>query len=415
MATREHAGVNLLLWVLLPTRMAIWWTRLTRRGRTAGPTAPDSFIVFRLDALGDLVLTTPLYRELRRGYPDARITAVVQQAHRSILETNPYVDELLSLPALGRTRALKHARYLVAVLKFYWRELRGRRFDVAICPRWDSDEHLATLLCTLTGAELRVGYSERTSAGKRLFNRGFDRAFDICLDAGPVRHEVERNLATLEALGVDADDTATEIILRREEREHASRVLQGAPPDCILVALGIGAQSCGRRWPLERYAAVIQELSEELPVYTVITCAPSEHELAAQLANAVPAASTISDGAAIRETCALLERCDLFIGNDTGAAHLAAAMACPSIVISRHPLGGDPGHPNSPARFAPWGVPSRVLRPDHGLDDCDTRCRAIDQPHCILQVSVPDVVMAAKSLLRQNGRTQDKLMASLSL
>jgi heptosyltransferase-2 len=371
--------------------------------------------VFRLDALGDLVLTTPVFRELKRAYPNARITAVVQQAHRSILESNPYIDELLSVPSVRNLSGVKHARYLLTALRCYWRELRGRRFDVAICPRWDTDEHLATLLCTLTRAGTRVGYSERASAGKRRFNKGFNGAFDICLDPGPRRHEVERNIAIVEALAGEVDETATEITLTAEDREYANRVLHTAPSDSVLLVLGIGAQSPGRRWPLERYSAGIDELSEQYPVHTIITCAPSEHQQASRLADALPTASIICDSAAIRETCALLARCDLFIGNDTGAAHLAAAMKCPTIVISRHPRHGDPDHPNSPARFTPWGVPTRVLQPERGLDNCNARCREISRPHCIMQVFVPNVVAAAKALLMQSRRAHHKLMASPTL
>lgn len=406
--------MKLLFCVLLPTRLAIWWTRLTCGKNRHASTARHSFILFRLDALGDLVLTTPLFRELKRAYPKAHITAVVQQAYRSILESNPQVDELLSIPSV-RNPALKHVRYLLTTLKFYWRELRGRRFDVAICPRWDTDEHLATLLCTLTTAELRIGYSERTSAGKQRFNKGFDRAFDICLDPGPLRHEVERNVGIVETLGGNVKDSATEIVLTAEDREYANRILHNVPADSVLVALGIGAQSPGRRWPLERYSAVIDELSKQVPVHTIIACAPSEHEQATRLAHALSTGSSISDSAAIRETCALLDRCDVFIGNDTGAAHLAAAMTCPTIVISRHPTHGDPEHPNSPVRFAPWGVPANVLEPERGLGGCDTRCREIGRPHCILEVSVPDVVSAAKALLMQSSRVRDKLITSSTL
>jgi len=406
--------VRLLFGVLLPTRLAIWWRRFTRPDRHPSSAKRGSFIVFRLDALGDLVLTTPVFRELKRAYPNAQITAVVQRAHRSILETNPYIDELLCVPRI-RTPFLRHARYLLTVLRFYWRDLRHRHFDVAISPRWDTDEHLATLLCSLTAATTRIGYTERTSAGKQHFNLAFDQAFDICLEAGPMRHEVERNLSMVDALGGNVLDTATEIALTVEDRDYANRVLHDVPADCLLVALGIGAQSPGRRWPLERYASVIDDLSKQYSIHTVITCAPAEHEQATYLAGALPGGFIISDSAAIRETCALVERCDLFIGNDTGAAHLSAAMKCPTIVLSRHPKAGDPDHPNSPARFAPWGVPALVLQPERGLDNCDTRCRQINRPHCILQISVPQVVTAAEAMLMQSSRVRDKLKASSTL
>ncbi len=407
--------MSLVLWVLWPTRLAIWWTRLWRRHQKPGSAARSSFIIFRLDALGDLVLTTPIFRELKRAYPNSRITAVVQQSYRSVLETNPHIDELLCVSALRNSGRLRHVRYLLKAEKCYWRELRSRRFDVAICPRWDTDEHLAIFLCALTRAGLRVGYGEKASTGKNRFNRGFDRAFDICLDPGSLRHEVERNVNAIEALGCTVKDRATEITLTMDDRAYANRALQNVNENSVVVALGIGAQSPGRRWPLERYAAVIDQLSNGFRIHTIITCAPADHEQARRLAGSLETGSTISDSAAIRETCALLERCDLFIGNDTGAAHLAAAMKCPTIVISRHPGAGDREHPNSPARFAPWGVPARVLQPEHGLEDCEARCRAINQPHCILQISVPEVAAAANALLMQSSRVRDKLMASTTL
>jgi ADP-heptose:LPS heptosyltransferase len=405
--------MRLLLCVLLPTRLAIWWTHLTRKERNPSSNKRASFILFRLDALGDLVLTTPLFRELKRSYPQARVSVVVPEAYKSILDNNPFIDELLLVPSIRNSSWLKPAHHLLATLLFYWRTLRGRKFDVAICPRWDTDEHLATLLCVLTRAELRVGYSEHTTAGKRRFNRGFDRAFDICLAPGPLRHELERNLAMVDALGGTVSDKSTEIDLTPADRSYADRVLKNVSPDSVLIALGIGAQSAGRRWPLERYSAVIDGLCRQYPVHIVITCAPSEHELAIHLAKTLPDAVTISDSSEIRETCALLARCDLFIGNDTGAAHLAAAMGCPTLVISRHPESGDPKHPNGPARFAPWSECARVLQPAHGLDTCDTRCTQ-PGPHCIEQTSVPEVVAAAHTMLMQSSRVRDKLKASLA-
>lgn len=158
--------MRLLLCVLVPTRLAIWWARHSEKARNRLSDKRQSFILFRLDALGDLVLTTPLFRELKRSYPRARITAVVPEAYRSIIENNPSIDELLLVPSIRNPGWLKPVRYLLATLFFYWRKLRRRRFDVAICARWDTDEHLATMLCVLTRANVRVGYSERASAGK---------------------------------------------------------------------------------------------------------------------------------------------------------------------------------------------------------------------------------------------------------
>lgn len=406
--------MRLLLWVRIPTLLALCWTRFLRKPRSAAISHPQSFIIFRLDSLGDLVLATPLFRELKRNFPDAHLTVVAQQAYRSVLVTNPHIDEVLGVRSSRSNWLPKGLLNLLATVGLYWRELRGRQFDAAISPRWDIDEHLATLLCLLTNARVRVGYSERASPGKQRYNRGFDRAFDICLEPGPLQHEVLRNLAIVEALGGTLHDTALEIHLTAEDHAYAERTLTGVGEGCVLIAVGIGARSPGRRWPLERYAACLSELSNEYDITTVITCAPAEHDSAMHLAAVLENRSIISDSAEIRETCALLARCDLFIGNDTGAAHLAAAMDCPTIVISRHPKSGDPEHPNSPARFAPWGAPVKVLQPESGRDECTTHCLHTE-PHCIEQIPVAEVVAAAKTILMQSKQASDKLGASLSL
>jgi hypothetical protein len=109
----------------------------------------------------------------------------------------------------------------------------------------------------------------------------------------------------------------------------------------------------------------------------------------------------------------VLERCDLFIGNDSGSAHLAGAMNCNVIVISRHPSGGDPNHANSPIRFAPYCDRVRVLQPAAGLDACKTECLS-SEPHCIKAMSVDQVVAAAGEMLRRDTPSVACIQANMA-
>jgi len=165
-----------------------------------------------------------------------------------------------------------------------------------------------------------------------------------------------------------------------------------------LVAIGIGAASPSRRWPLERYADVVNCLTREYNIQPAILGSAAELGLALKLAGLLRRTPIIVSGGRLREVCALLERCDLFVGNDSGCAHLAAAMDCKVIVISRHPRDGDPNHFNSPLRFAPHCAHGRVLQPAIALDGCNDACRS-GQPHCITKVSVEEVVAAARLML----------------
>ena len=391
----------LFLSVRVPTKLAIFWrAHLAPAASSEYPRRDGlSFLVIRLDGLGDVVLTTPLFRELKRAFPKSSCTVVVQEAFRQLLVTNPHIDEIIGLRPLQAAWLPARVRSLLSVLWMYWGRLRGRRFDVAISPRWDVDDRLATLLCSLVDAQDRVGYSETASPAKRRHNRGFDAAFSTCLSAGPVRHEVLRNLEIVKALGGKVEDSRLEIGVTNRDREFALKLLANVPPSSNVVAVGIGGRSASRRWPLENYAESLTQLAKERPVQPVIVCSRDEREEACKLAKRLRGDAIILSGVPLRKVCAVLERCDLFMGNDSGSAHLAGATNCKIIVISRHPSGGDPNHANSPVRFAPYCDQVRVLQPAAGLEACKTECLS-SEPHCIGAVSVEQAVAVAREMLR---------------
>ena len=397
----------LLFSVGIPTRLAIFWRKHLARdsppSSTAGKPTPKTIIVFRLDQLGDLVLTTPLFRELRRLYPNSRCTVVVQAQYRPVLTTNRYIDEILPLYEVKTKWLPARMRRLVSAVKFYWTRLRHRQFDMAISPRWDVDEGLATMLCVLTNANMRAGHSEHVSPAKQHINRGFDAAFDVLAPPAPLRHEADRNLAILEALGASVKDRRLEIHLTDDDRRFAIELLTHHDQRRFLVALGTGGRAASRKWPLQSYAECITQLNQQMMVQPVIVCSGEEDAEASELSRMLPVPPYILSGTPLRATCAVLQRCGLFLGNDSGAAHLAAAMECRTVVVSRHPLGGDPNHANSPARFAPRCSRYRVVQPPRGAGTCESSCHS-NEPHCIRLVTPEMVVAAALELLPHNHR-----------
>ncbi len=392
----------------LPTKLAIFWRAhlAPERSKGALTRGPVSFLVIRLDGLGDVVLTTPLFRELKRAFPESLCTVVVQDEFRPLLITNPCIDEVIGLPQLHAEWLSAPVRHLLSVMLFYRNRLRGRRFDVAISPRWDIDDRLATFLCSLADAKDRVGYSEGVSPAKQLHNRGFDAAFDTCLSAGPVQHEVLRNLEIVKALGGKVEDSRLEIRLTQRDRAFASKMLMNVDASSTVVAVGIGGRSPGRRWPVKNYAEALTRLGKERRVQPVIICSREESEGASKLATLLPGGAIVVSGAPLRKVCAVLERCNLFIGNDSGSAHLAGAMNCKVIVISRHPADGDPNHANSPIRFAPFCDLVQVLQPATALDPCTTECH-FREAHCITAVTPEQAVVAAREMLAKDHSSAD--------
>src|SRR3974390_1442208 len=241
--------ISLLAFVTLPTWLAITWRKFLAKqpARPNRSDSPRSILIIRLDQLGDLVLTTPLFRELKRVYPGAYITAVIPPQFKAILTTNRHVDEILTLDEVRATWLPSRARWLASALWLYRTRLRHRQFDLAISPRRDVDRSLATLVCVLANASRRVGYSSRSSQAKRKINRGFDAAFDVVLAPGPLQHEVERYLAVVEALGARAAGHQLEIRLTDSDRKFAAELLKHHDGGRLLVAFGIGGPASGRK------------------------------------------------------------------------------------------------------------------------------------------------------------------------
>ena len=113
-----------LFWsVRVPTLMAILWRSLFSEKRAAQPSQRGSLsiIIFRLDAMGDVVMTTSLLRELKHTFPKSHCTVVVQPNLRALLVTNPHIDEILTPPEVAAPRLPRRACTLAAAILLYWR------------------------------------------------------------------------------------------------------------------------------------------------------------------------------------------------------------------------------------------------------------------------------------------------------
>jgi len=323
-------------------------------------------LVVRLDEIGDVVLTIPMLRELRRNLPNARITLLVKPLVHNLVEHCPYVDEVLTFD-VSRGPLLRHWRA--------WRQTR-RGFDLAVLPRWDADRYHGAFVTRLSGARWRVGYSVNVSKRKRQFNRGYDRLFTHTIFDVRPRHEVERNLDVVRFLGGTVRDDKLELWLDDQDQQRAKEFL---PPGQQPVAFGPGKGDLKRRWPAANFA----ELGRVLHTPVVVVGGKGDPQLGEPFINAVGQLT-------LRQTAALLKHCRLFVGNDSGPKHLAAAMGVPVVEINAHPIDGSPLHLHSPARFGPWGVPHQVLQPLRATPPCSSACTA-SGPHCILAVTIEQV------------------------
>ena len=370
--------------------------------------APSRILVLRLDGIGDVVLTSPLLRELKQNHPTASITLVVDPRVHNLVELCPHVEEVLTFDWRGSRiwgSFQRQTRALLLAKKALWK----RRFDVAILPRWDDDTFHAHHLAYLSGARRRVG-NVRPAAGARKpmsLRRGL--LTERIRDSSP-KHEVERNLDVLRSMNKTIRSDALELWLDESDDATGARLLGGGrrSPSHLFFALGIGAGAPKREWPIEHFVQLGEWLIQEMECNLVVVGSKHDGARACFLEDRLgPQVIHAAGKLTLRQTGALLRLCDLFIGNDSGPMHIAAAGHVPVVEISCHPRLGPPLGPHSPVRFGPWRVPSVVVQPERPESPCLEECLAT-QPHCILGVAPADVQASVEQLLRATATSGER-------
>jgi len=204
----------------------------------------------------------------------------------------------------------------------------------------------------------------------------------------------------LEHLGLDASDVEPRVEISAQHEAEAAVFAEEIGLGGEIIALGIGAGEASRRWPIEYFKDLVDAVTIRRPKSRfVLVGGENDRELAHELTRdrrrlAVDATGLLSLGA----TASLLRDCLLFIGNDSGPLHLAAASGCPTIEISKHPQGGNPWSYSSPVRFGTRATRRCVLQPRPVGPECAGECSK-PYAHCITRVTVGDVIHALDEIL----------------
>jgi lipopolysaccharide heptosyltransferase II len=365
---------------------------------TNAPTHQFSRILLvRLRQIGDVVFTTPAIHALRRRFPDAHLSYLVEPAAAPVVLTNPHLDDVIVAPRARGVRGLIGDLALA-------RRLRRRRFDLAI------DFHggpRASLLTWLSGAPARVGYD--VLGRSWMYTRRVARPRLL-----RPRHSVENQWDLLTALDLGPPDRTTNPVEMPIDHRAAADVstrlaYAGVHPDDAIVVVHASAGNPFRRWPMAHFVTLVASLAGADPRRRIIvTSGPSEHGAAERVvadarAELGPARAdrVLSCGEfSLGELRALLDRASLFIGGDSGPLHIAAT--------TRVPIVGLYG-PTLPVRSAPWRDP---LLMTESVDAGELPCRPCDQRvcapgdfRCLTSIQPETVLRAAERALATNTKT----------
>jgi len=284
--------------------------------RSAGTS--ERILVAQTSFLGDVVLTTPLIAALRRRFPQAWLAVLCTPKGKEILAGHPDIDETIVLEK--KRDGGRHANLFKKAA-----ELRARDFTVAVSPH----KSLRTaLLLFLAGIPLRVGF--RQSAGWFLYHRRVER------DAR--RHDVERNLSLVEALGVDPDECAPTLAIEpsTQARERVAALFEelGVGGDRPIIGLNPGSVWRTKRWTVEGYAELAAALTRRRGARVVIFGGPEDREIVeAVRSRADCGAVSLAGRVGLTELAAAIERCRVFVTNDSGPMHVAVARGVPVVAI----------------------------------------------------------------------------------
>ena len=351
-----------------------------------------NILLIRLRLIGDVVFTTPIIGALKRRFPDATLTYLVEPAAEPVIRHHPDLDKVVVAP---RPRGWSR-------LTFDWqlaRKLRAMNFDLAIDLHGGTRANFFTFM---SGAPRRIGYALPGRFWCYTERLPWTRSLV------PPRHSVLNQWDLIAPLGVGPADRARDPVVMTADPDAVSRVnarLAAAqvPETAQLIVMHVSAGNPFRRWPASSFAAVAAALVTDPRRRIIITSGPSESEAAESVARE---ARVRAGGAADRvlrcgefdlaELKALVDRAAEYIGGDSGPLHIAATTATPIVAL----LG-----PTLPERSMPWRDPAhRSIAIDAG----ELPCRPCHQRHCVpgdfrclTGIDAARVIAAAEELLTE--------------
>ncbi len=385
-----------------------------RRCAVSRDAASKRILIVRLGSHGDILMATPLLAALRRAYPDAHITWIVEHSAADSLLANPHIDELLIWDSrywrsMIRTRKLDilapqrvlGLRWLFQALKMR-SELHGCHYDTLISLQ---PEEWPTLLSG-TGAQTTIGVFDtfRQFSGAKETSPHARRYTYAYTYSNLPEHRTDQYLLPLKALGlpsVDAQDKQMVLGFTAEDADAAEDFLRQQPGDKAdqpLVVLAPMTTWTSRNWPAERYVQLGDALAKlGCQVVLISSPSPKEREAVGTIASQMQRPPLLALGSlSFRQMAALLARALLVISGDTGPMHVAAAVGTPYLAL-----------------FGPTPILGRAPLAGRGLSLAHpVPCGPCDKEFCVLSnenyllclnlITIDEVLAAATRLLRSS-------------
>lgn len=378
----DYEEYTLKLWDSIEQTFRETWLPILEKYLDGGAISPNLvklneirriLVVKQHDKLGDFLVCTPVFRALREFFPQAYIAVIMRTDTEKLAHNNPYLNKLFVVPEklLGWTPAR------------IWRLFRGLRsgWDLTIVLNSTSISVTSDLLAYFSGASYILGSEQPALPGcKRNF------FYNLVAPYNSPKHQTDRYLDIVRYLGINTENLGEVMSVTSEERKAARNFMYQYEifEEDIVIALHPGASADHNRWPVEKFAELANILYHCYKVRILVAWGPEECSLGLSLCQYLTFSPIIASGFTIRQLAALLTNVDLFVCNDTGVMHVAAAINAKVVAI----FG-----PSNPDEWGPIGENIVIVRGEK--DRCES-------------VSVQQVLSAIQTCLAINGHSSKK-------
>ncbi len=344
---------------------------------------PGSRVLFiRLRSLGDTVLSTPLFAALKAWRPDLRITVLVESPNEQVLVHNPDLDQVLTIP--GDPGFFKSLLSRATAL----RKIRGARFDCCINLHGGSTSAWLTLL---SGSPHRVGL--------RIFRNTFAYTETLDIPArkadGTKWHTVEYQMQWLYRLGLPEGTIPSLRVVPAPELEGPvlTRLYElGLKPGSRYAVIQPTSKFFTKEWTHEGFAETATYLAKEHGFQVLLSGGPGEEAKLQSVAERCRDDVLVCSGVSVGDLLWVLRGAKLFVGNDSGPTHLAAALGVPTVVL----FGSSDAEV-----WAPWKVLVQRVQNSFDCNPCPGyRCLVYGEPKCILSITASQVKVSVDAALR---------------
>lgn len=348
-------------------------------------------LIVKLSAIGDVIHTLPALNSLRRHFPDAHITWLVEEAAFPIVEGHRALNRVLVSKRKQWMKELKSRENSIGKILAFIKELRDTRYDMII----DFQALLKSgMLIALARGNRKIGFDrgmEHMEESHIFLN---ERVPPVSME----RHALLRYLSLLEGIGIDSDEIVYDIPVDASHREKAENLMGGLDTGKPFAAVNPMAKWETKLWYNDRFSELADNLAEKYDANILFTGSREDRPAVEDIISGMkhPAANLAGE-TDLKTLAAVYEKTEFLVTTDTGPMHLAAAVGTPVAAI----FG-----PTAPWRTGPFGSGHKVIRKSVPCGPCFKRL--CETKACMNKISVGDVMDGVETIADKSRKAANR-------